>query len=162
MKRIDDTRETYRPCGREASILFFVLNDLAKIDPMYQFSLEWYKELFRNSIEKSKDNMFNDRIKQIMTEHTKSVYKNACRSLFERHKLLLSLQMTVKLKIASGEINEDEWTFFLRGGQVLDRSSMPPKPQFDWITQQAWDHLYELEKQLPEVFTGITVALAHN
>lgn len=78
--------------------------------------------------------MFNDRIKQIMTEHTKSVYKNACRSLFERHKLLLSLQMTVKLKIASGEINEEEWTFFLRGGQVLDRSGMPPKPAFDWIT----------------------------
>lgn len=35
MKRIDDTRETYRPCGKVASILFFVLNDLNKIDPMY-------------------------------------------------------------------------------------------------------------------------------
>jgi hypothetical protein len=35
MKRIDDTRETYRQCGRLASILFFVLNDLNKIDPMY-------------------------------------------------------------------------------------------------------------------------------
>lgn len=46
MKRIDDTRETYRPCGKVASILFFVLNDLNKIDPMYQFSLEWYKKLF--------------------------------------------------------------------------------------------------------------------
>jgi dynein heavy chain, axonemal len=46
MKRIDETRETYRICGRVASILFFVLNDLNKIDPMYQFSLNWYKELF--------------------------------------------------------------------------------------------------------------------
>lgn len=46
MKRIDDTRETYRPCGKQASTLFFVLNDLNKIDPMYQFSLEWYKKLF--------------------------------------------------------------------------------------------------------------------
>lgn len=35
MKRIDDTRETYRPCGKQASVMFFVLNDLNKIDPMY-------------------------------------------------------------------------------------------------------------------------------
>jgi dynein heavy chain len=58
MKRIDDTRETYRPCGKVASILFFVLNDLNKIDPMYQFSLEWYKNLFEKSIEESKEQMF--------------------------------------------------------------------------------------------------------
>jgi dynein heavy chain len=35
MKKIDDTREIYRECGKQASILFFVLNDLNKIDPMY-------------------------------------------------------------------------------------------------------------------------------
>jgi len=35
MKKIDDTREQFRQCGRTASILFFVLNDLVKIDPMY-------------------------------------------------------------------------------------------------------------------------------
>jgi len=58
MKRIDDTRETFRPCGRVASILFFVLNDLNKIDPMYQFSLDWYKRLFMNSIKLSKEQMF--------------------------------------------------------------------------------------------------------
>jgi dynein heavy chain len=46
MKRIDDTREGYRSCGKRAAVLFFVLNDLALINPMYQFSLDWYKELF--------------------------------------------------------------------------------------------------------------------
>lgn len=58
MKRIDDTRETYRPCGKTASILFFVLNELNKIDPMYQFSLEWYKRLFQKSIDDSREQMF--------------------------------------------------------------------------------------------------------
>lgn len=43
MKKIDDTRETYRACGKQSAILYFVLNDLNKIDPMYQFSLDWYK-----------------------------------------------------------------------------------------------------------------------
>jgi len=58
MKKINDTREMYRSCGRQASILFFVLNVLNKIDPMYQFSLDWYKALFMRSIEESKEQMF--------------------------------------------------------------------------------------------------------
>jgi dynein heavy chain len=55
MKKIDDAREMYRSCGRQAAILFFVLNDLNKIDPMYQFSLDWYKALFMRSIEDSRE-----------------------------------------------------------------------------------------------------------
>lgn len=58
-----------------------------------------------------------------MKTHVLAVYRQACRSLFEKHKLLLSLQMCVKLKMSDGEINEDEWNFFLRGGLVMDRST---------------------------------------
>jgi dynein heavy chain len=134
MKKIDDTREQFRQCGRQASILFFVLNDLVKIDPMYQFSLDWYKALFQRSIEESREQMFQDRYKSITKYHTLQVYKQACRSLFEKHKILLSMQMCIKLQMAEGVINEDEWNFFLRGGQVLDRSTQPPRPPFDWIT----------------------------
>jgi len=35
MKRIDDMREVFRPAGKKAAVLFFVLNDLAMINPMY-------------------------------------------------------------------------------------------------------------------------------
>ena len=95
MKKIDIARESYRPCGNKASILFFVLYDLNKIDPMYQFSLEWYIDLFVSSILSSKESPSMDptdaRIKSILKFHTFAVFRNACRSLFERHKLLLSL-----------------------------------------------------------------------
>lgn len=121
MKRIDDTREIFRNCGKQASILFFVLNDLNKIDPMYQFSLSWYKQLFMKSIEESREHMFQDRMTTITKYHTYAVYKQACMSLFERHKILLSMQMCIKQQLADGIVNEDEWNFFLKGGQVLDR-----------------------------------------
>ncbi len=123
MKKIDDTREQYRACGKQASILFFVLNDLNKINSMYQFSLDTYKELFTKSIKDSREQMSKDRIEGIINHHTKEVYKNACRSLFERHKLLLSMQICIKIQMADGKIDQDEWNFFLRGGQVLDRST---------------------------------------
>jgi dynein heavy chain, axonemal len=60
----------------------------------------------------------------IIKVHKLNVYNQACRSLFERHKLLLSLQMYVKLQLSEGKINPQEYDFFLRGGTVLDRKGV--------------------------------------
>ena len=44
-KRINEAREHYRPAASQASLLYFILNDLEKINPLYQFSLKicWLK-----------------------------------------------------------------------------------------------------------------------
>jgi dynein heavy chain len=39
-EQIDKTREVYRPAAARASLLYFIMNDLRKIHPMYQFSLK--------------------------------------------------------------------------------------------------------------------------
>lgn len=39
-KQIDTAREEYRIAATRASIIYFIMNDLIKINPMYQFSLE--------------------------------------------------------------------------------------------------------------------------
>lgn len=78
MRRINDQREVYRNCGRKAAALFFVLSDLSKIDPMYQFSLKWYKELFSESIATSKEQVSQDRQDTIMKVHKLNVYNRAC------------------------------------------------------------------------------------
>jgi dynein heavy chain, axonemal len=41
-KEIDTTRESFRPVAYRASLLFFCIFDLALIDPMYQYSLQWF------------------------------------------------------------------------------------------------------------------------
>jgi dynein heavy chain, axonemal len=132
-KRIDTAREGYRPCANRASILYFVLNDLASVDPMYQFSLDAYIDLFEKSISKSKRyEDLAERLASLNEFHTYAVYKNTCRGLFEQHKLLFSLQMTVKILESSGKLNRDEYDFFLRGGQVLDKDAQPTNPFTEW------------------------------
>lgn len=92
---------------------------LAGIDPMYQFSLDAYSSLFLLSIQHSpKSEVLADRIKALNDYHTYAVYKYAARGLFERHKLLLSLQLCVRVHEAAGQVNAEEWQFLLRGGQV--------------------------------------------
>ena len=56
MKKINETRDALRPCGKIAAALFFVLLYLHKINPMYQFSLEWYRGIFEMSIKDAKQN----------------------------------------------------------------------------------------------------------
>lgn len=66
----------YRPCAQRASILFFVLNDMGRIDPMYQFSLDAYIELFMLSIEKSsRSSKLEERINNLNDYHTYAVYR---------------------------------------------------------------------------------------
>ncbi|KAJ3224818.1 Dynein heavy chain 2, axonemal [Clydaea vesicula] len=156
-KRIDTAREAYRPCAQRASILYFVLNDLAQIDPMYQFSLDSYIDLFDKSITKSKRlEEINERISSLNEYHTYAVYKTTCRGLFEEHKRLFSFQMTVKILEATNKINKDEYDFFLRGGQVLDKDAQMTNTS-DWINETAWDNITELEN-LP-AFSGLPSAI---
>lgn len=117
--KIDAAREGYRPCAQRASILFFVLNDLGKVDPMYQFALDSYIDLFNLSIEKSqRSSKLEERIDRLNDYHTYAVYRYTCRALFEAHKLLFSFQMCAKILEAAGKLNLDEYQFFLKGGVV--------------------------------------------
>lgn len=69
--------QAYRPCAQRASILFFVLNDLGCIDPMYQFSLDAYINLFILSIESSpRSHKLEERINNLNRHHTYAVYRS--------------------------------------------------------------------------------------
>ena len=47
---IDETRSQYIPVAVNTQILFFCVADLANIDPMYQYSLEWFISIFLGGI----------------------------------------------------------------------------------------------------------------
>lgn len=89
---------------------------------------------------------------QLLNDYfTYSLYVNVCRSLFERHKLLLSFMLAVKTLQHAGSIDPEEWRFLLAGPTSAKRASSAgtesmglDNPAPDWLTEKAWGELLGL------------------
>lgn len=93
---IDDARKIYLPVANHSAILFFCIIELANIDPMYQYSLVWFLNLFTQTIIRSpKSDVLTDRMKNLNAYFTKSIFHNICRSLFEKDKIIFSFLMCI-------------------------------------------------------------------
>lgn len=42
---INAAREKYRPIATQGSVMYFVIASLSEIDPMYQYSLKYFKQV---------------------------------------------------------------------------------------------------------------------
>lgn len=133
--------------SQEASCLFFSISDLANIDPMYQYSLTYYIDLFTQSILKSeKSGNLVIRLKHLKTYFLYSLYSNICRSLFEKDKLLFSFLLCLRLAEFKGSITSELTRFLLTGGVALD-DQLPPKPEnSEWISARSWGEIDRLSK----------------
>jgi len=149
---ITKNRESYRPVARRGSILYFVIADLALIDPMYQYSLEFFSRLFGRRLEKSeKSDVLEQRLEILINDVTESFYTNICRGLFERSKLLYSFLNASSILKRSGDISIEEWNFFLRGS-TTDFSGQ--EKDVEYLSENIFRKLLGLQESHP-VFQGI-------
>ncbi|KAI8615245.1 dynein heavy chain and region D6 of dynein motor-domain-containing protein [Chytriomyces sp. MP71] len=136
--KIDEIRIGYKPIAIYSSILFFCVADLANIEPMYQYSLTWYINLFINSIETSEKSSDLEARLGILNKHfTESLYCNVCRSLFEKDKLVFAFMLCISILKGRNEIDSDEWRFLITGGIGIGDSSVA-NPDPSWMTDKSW------------------------
>ncbi|XP_037391966.1 dynein heavy chain 3, axonemal [Pygocentrus nattereri] len=148
-REIDETRLGYRPVAEHSSILFFCISDLANIEPMYQYSLTWFIGLYLQSIAQSpSSDDLDTRISNITEHFTVSIYRNVCRSLFEKDKLLFSLLLTIGIMQGKGQVSDLVWRFLLTGGVALDNPHPNPAPE--WLSDKAWSEVVRASK-LPDL-----------
>ncbi|XP_039715549.1 dynein axonemal heavy chain 17 isoform X1 [Pteropus medius] len=113
--KINEARENYRPAAERASLLYFILNDLNKINPIYQFSLKAFHVVFEKAILKtSPADEVKQRVINLTDEITYSVYMYTARGLFERDKLIFLAQVAFQVLSMKKELNPAELDFLLR------------------------------------------------
>ena len=115
-EEINTTREGYRVVATRGSVIYFVVANLALVDPMYQYSLQFYKALVVTRLQKTeKKKILQERLDLLIGDITKSIYLNVCRGLFEKDKLLFAFLVASNISIQSNDISGEEWLNFLVG-----------------------------------------------
>jgi len=100
---IDEARDQYKPMAFTSSVMYFCIADLAHIDPMYQYSLTWYINLFKKGIENTPASEDLElRLNSIIDYFKRLLYVNVCRSLFAKDKLLFSFLLAQRLMESEG------------------------------------------------------------
>lgn len=167
---IEDIRNKYVPVATRGSILYFVISDLASIDPMYQYSLEFFVRFFNMCIDSAPVSTALDaRLEALLATITTSFFNNICRGLFERHKQLFAFSLMCGILRQSGHVANSEWVLLLRGpaqdaltapgsGQAPPESPFPPA----LVSTEAWHNLLRTEAQLPHLFSGLAAHMVAN
>ena len=137
---IDKARELYRPAAARASVLYFILNDMNKINPMYQFSLKAFSVVFDVAIQRAvQDEEVTVRVKHLTDSITFQVFQYTTRGLFECDKLIFTAQMAFQILLMNKEINPLELDFLLRFPTTSNTTS-----PVDFITNSGWGSLKSL------------------
>ncbi|XP_072152186.1 dynein axonemal heavy chain 3 isoform X4 [Bemisia tabaci] len=134
---IDSARNLFLPIAEYSSVLFFSIIELANVDPMYQFSLLWFLNLYNQSILKSEhSDKLEERLVTLKYHLTKSVFHNVCRSIFERDKLVFAFSLVLGILRSNGKVNEELLKFVLMGGVASQIQTV--NPVSSWLSHKAW------------------------
>ncbi|VDN97799.1 unnamed protein product [Rodentolepis nana] len=139
-EQINTAREIYRPACVRAAMLYFIISDLSKINPMYQFSLKAFGFVFDTAMNRA--NSSDDvkvRVRNIIDSVTYSVYIYTSRGLFEKDKLLFTAQVAFRICQARGEVDFQELDYLLRF-PITPNVTSP----VDFITNIGWGAIKSL------------------
>jgi dynein heavy chain len=159
-KGLEKSRDSYRKVAMRGAILFFAMSGLSNISEMYEYSLSSYLEVFKKALETAKkDQILNNRLRNITLTLTTRVYDFTCMGIFERHKLMFSFQMTCMILDEAGELNHEEQEFFLKGNTSLEEISR--KKPYGWMSANGWKDLQKLQS-LGDKWKNIIDDVEHN
>lgn len=152
MKQIEAIRDQFVPVANRVSRLFFVLTDLINVNDMYQYSLEFFRLIYEGAI-KSVEGVIDkasksERKAYFISEFTWRLYKNVCRSLFEKDKLLFSWLICLKImdevQKETGGLDFVAVRFLMAGATQVDMNKPNPTGDGGWLSDKAWLSMLEM------------------
>jgi dynein heavy chain 2 len=151
---IDLERNKYQEISLHGSNLYFVINDLCKLNNMYRFSLNSFLRLFIQSLKTGTiSDTSEDRNQLLLARLEKLVYMYVARSLFKSDRITFALKMIHTMRPSIFE--PGEWEFFC--GIIIpvneDVGSNPP----EWLSSDKHVVFQKATQILPQFMASLSL-----
>ncbi|KAI8896032.1 dynein heavy chain and region D6 of dynein motor-domain-containing protein [Globomyces pollinis-pini] len=149
---LDLEREKYTSISVHGSTMYFVINDLKRLNNMYQFSLSTFLRLFELALAtKTNDEDVESRNKLISNSLEKLVFNYISRSILKADRHMLALFTIHELHCNMFE--ENEWELF--SGQVIAASTETDSECPDWVPIDRRSQFKKFQNVLPKLFNTL-------
>ncbi|KAG5312033.1 DYH7 protein, partial [Pseudoatta argentina] len=147
---INKFRDAYLQFANHCASLFCTLTTLSNLNHMYRFSFSWFIQLYITSIETSNRSIvLEKRLQFLKSSFTKNLHSSICRSLFEKHKLLYSFLLCVKVLINAQQTTQEEVNHFISLDSDDYDAILDPAP--DWLPINKWKQICRLSSAVPNL-----------
>ncbi|OMJ92391.1 hypothetical protein SteCoe_4833 [Stentor coeruleus] len=148
---VDRQREEYRPLASNGSTIFSSLQDLKKVNNMYQFSLVSFIKLFNKALLANvTSSSLAEKLEKLRRNLVKLIFVNVCRAIFKADILMFGLHFC---RFTKGDLFEpNEWEF-LKGEVAASGDAGRLFPL--WASEDRRDEFGMLAATLPKVINYI-------
>ncbi|MXQ83245.1 hypothetical protein E5288_WYG018809 [Bos mutus] len=140
-RMINIAREKYRPVATQGSVMYFVIASLSEIDPMYQYSLKYFKQVSAWLL--------------LHFLYTRPSLVFPLDVLFSPLGMVRGLAAIGAAGESGNELREIGGTLCRHTWALFQQDERPPKPEFPWLVTATWFACCDLEELFP-VFKGLT------
>ncbi|KAH3766505.1 axonemal inner arm dynein heavy chain 3 [Pelomyxa schiedti] len=152
----------YQPVAKHAGYLYCTAAKLSRINCMYQFSLDWFSDLFDAVLAIPHTSAtLTQRIAFLNSSMTQEVYLHVCRGIFEPHKLIFSFLLAANGLQLLGSLKFAEWKLFLNFGGNHQNDSVAvqrPTPLADTISTLQWESVCKLIS-IPSISANLVTSM---
>ncbi|XP_074111940.1 dynein axonemal heavy chain 7 [Cotesia typhae] len=156
---IDIFRTNYYKFTYYCATLYNTLSILPNLNCMYRFSLNWFTQLFIKSIASSNRSVvLEKRIEYLKASFTKTLHFSVVSALFQKHKLIYSFLLSLKILEDNQQVSKEELQFFMTG---IVKPDLDQENKFSWLPKNAWEEIVKLSTTF-ELFKLLPIDIQEN
>ena len=104
--------------------MFFIVNDLSRVNNIYQFSLKWFFNIFESELKNKEVNSNVDPLIDLMNRLTKATYFKLSAGVFQCDKLMIAFTIAYNLMITETLYDEKHIQFIIKGPFYLENTKI--------------------------------------
>ncbi|KAI9204677.1 dynein heavy chain [Polychytrium aggregatum] len=164
MKEVESVTSMYTPLAQACSSIFFIMEQLSQLHHFYQFSLDFFMEIFQHIMHNNPNlkglTDYNQRLSILLRDLFKVSYTRASQALLHDDHITFAILLAhVMLRGSNDQIDDLDYDFFLTGGERVG-AAKPANEIVDVVGEEAANRLADLAR-IP-AFKSVAEHLAAN